>query len=102
MMANGIAARIEMVEPLESRTTQLRAMAAIRLVSSERSGATRNPAGAGRTQNHFQCRERESGGQLNERAVRVIVLYAVLCTFGQFEPCVRGSERKVQTDRVER
>src|SRR5229473_8142188 len=100
MMANGIAARIEMVEPLESRTAQLRTMADIRLVPSERSSATRNPAGAGRTQNHFQCREVESAGQLTERAMRVIVLYEVLCTFGQFEPCVRGSERRVQTDRV--
>ena len=33
-----------------------------------------NPAGAGRTQNHFQCRELESAGQLTERAMRVIVL----------------------------
>ena len=33
-----------------------------------------NPAGAGRTQNHFQCREVEGAGQLTERAMRVIVL----------------------------
>jgi len=44
-------------------------------------GCGANPAGAGRTQNHFQCRERKSGGQLNERAMRVIVLYAVRGAF---------------------
>jgi len=73
-MANGIAARIEMVEPLESRTAQLRAMADIRLVPPRDQVRRETQPERGETQNHFQCREVEGAGQLTERAMRVIVL----------------------------
>jgi len=74
MMANGNRRKNRNGRTVGSRTAKLRTMADIRLVPSEEIKCDANPAGAGRTQNHFQCRELESAGQLTERAMRVIVL----------------------------
>ena len=74
MIANGSVRRIEILEPLGRGINQLRAREAIRLVSSIVSNAAKPRWNGDARDNNFSLGNGKKRGQLNERAIRVIVL----------------------------